>query len=91
MDEKNKNYLSKTCRILIAVLAVILAYLIVNSVNLSSLFQKPGKALQLNRRSAYHPAFHLPDSRFGCDLDNGKGKRTNVIFICNLSDGENQR
>ncbi len=73
MDEKNKNYLSKTWRILNAVLAVIFAGLIVDAWIQIFYFKNAEKPYYYIATLFIIPLFTCLIVVFGWDLDNRKG------------------
>jgi len=73
MSEKSKNYLSKTWRILNAVLAVIFAYLIVDAWIQVFYFKNTEKHYYYIATLFIIPLFTCLIVVFGWDLDNRKG------------------
>jgi hypothetical protein len=73
MDEKNKNYLSKSWRILNVVLAVIFAYLIVDAWIQVLYFKNAEKHYYYIATLFIIPLFTCLIVVFGWDLDKQKG------------------
>ncbi len=73
MNEKSKNYLSKTWRILNAVLAIIFAYLIVDAWIQVLYFKRAEKHYYYFATLFIIPLFTCLIVVFGWDLDNRKG------------------